>query len=166
MHLLGFLSERDLDNMVRSNMIVNSPVTFDNVKNSKLLFGPDINSLKGKSVRRNPDSVVTDYVDIPREILESHKELEVLTEIMFINKLPFLVSINQQLKFTMIEYLSRKNEIALVTSIHKIVCYYKSHGLHVGTMFVDPNLQHLEEKAVSNTLNKTEARDHVPEVER
>ena len=71
MHLLGFLSERDFDNMVRSNMIVNCPVTFDDVKNAKLIFSPDITSLKVKSVRRKPDSVITNYVEIPREILES-----------------------------------------------------------------------------------------------
>ena len=142
-------------------MIVNCPVTFDDVKNAKLIFVPDITSSKGKSVRRKPDTIVTDYVEIYKEILESCKELEVLTDIMFINKLPFLVRIRQQLKFTTIKYLSRKNEIALVTSIHKIVSYYISHGLHVVIMFVDPEFQSLEKKSVSITLNTTGARDHV-----
>ena len=32
MHLLGFPLERDFENMVRSNMIVNFPVTFSDVK--------------------------------------------------------------------------------------------------------------------------------------
>ena len=109
MHLLGFPSERDFENMVRSNIIVNFPVTFDNVRKTKLIFGPDITSLKGKSVRRKPDSFITDYVEIPREIIESRKEMEVSTEIMFINKLPFLVSISRWLKFATIEYLSSKN---------------------------------------------------------
>ena len=95
----------------------------DDVKNAKLVFGPDITSLKGKSVRRKPDSVVTYYVEIPMEILNSRKELEVLTDIMFINKLPFLVSIIRGLKFTTIEYLSSKNKISLVTSINKIASY-------------------------------------------
>ena len=44
---------------------------------------------------------------------------------MFINKIPFLVSISRGLNFTTIEYLSRKNEIALVIYINKIVSYYK-----------------------------------------
>ena len=57
---------------------------------------------------------------------------------MFINKLPFLVSITRKLKFTTIEYVSRNNEIALVTSINKIFSYYRSHCLHVGTMLIDP----------------------------
>ena len=115
-------------------------------------------------MRRKPDSVVTDYVEIPREILESHKELEVSTDIMFIIKLPFLESISRRLKFTTIDYLSSKNEIALVKSINKIVSYYRSHVLHVVTMFVDPEFKPLEEKVVSTTLNTTGARDCVPEV--
>ena len=144
MHVLGFLSEQEFENMVRSNKIVNCPVTFYNVKNAKLVFGPDITSLKGKSVRRKPARVVADYVDIPREIIKSREELEVSKDIMFINKLPLLVSISIGLKFTTIEYLSSKNEIVLVTSINKMVIYYKSHGLHVGAMFVDPEFQFLE----------------------
>ena len=85
MHLLGFPSERDFDNIVRFNMIVNFSVTFDDVKNAKLVFGPDITSFKGKSVRRKPASH-TDYVEISREILESRKDLEVSTDIMFVKK--------------------------------------------------------------------------------
>ena len=66
------------------------------------------------------------------------------TDVMFINKLLFLVSISRWLKFTTIEYLSSKNKIALVTSINKIVSYYRSHGLHVVTMFLDPGFNSLE----------------------
>ena len=73
MHLLGLPSERDFENMVHSNMIVNCPVTFSDIKNAKLIFVPDITSLKGKSVRCKPDSVVTDNIDIAREILELRK---------------------------------------------------------------------------------------------
>ena len=76
-------------------------------------------------MRRKPASAVTDYIEISREILELRKELEVTTYIMFINKLPFLVSIIRRLKFTMIEYLSSKNEIALVNYNNKIVSYYR-----------------------------------------
>ena len=48
MHLLRFPSERDFENMVRSNMTVKCPVTFSDVKNAKIIFGPDITSLKVK----------------------------------------------------------------------------------------------------------------------
>ena len=109
-HLLGFPSERDMSNIVRSNMIYNCPVTLQDVKNSKLIFGPDANSLKGKSVSRKPAIVVTDYVEIPWEIFELLKELEVSIDIMFINKLLFRVSISRGLKCTTIEYISNRSE--------------------------------------------------------
>ena len=50
--------------------------------------------------------------------------------------------------------------------MNKIVSYYKSPSLHVGTMFVDPEFHFLEEVVVITALNKTGARDYVPEVER
>ena len=100
MQLLGFLSERDFEIMVHLNMIVDYPVTFDKVKKAKLVFGPDITSLKVKSVRHELAGVITNYVEIAREILDSCRDLEVLTENMFINKLPFLASISLGLKFT------------------------------------------------------------------
>ena len=40
MHMLGFLLERDFENMVRFNMIVNYPVTFDDVKLFLVLISP------------------------------------------------------------------------------------------------------------------------------
>ena len=114
LHLMGLLLERDFENMVRLNMIVKCPVTFDGVKNAKLIFGPDVTSLREKSMRRKLASVVKDYAEILREIIESLKDMEVLTDIMFINKLPFLVSTSLGLKFTTIEYLSSKNEIVKI----------------------------------------------------
>ena len=77
------------------------------------------------------------------------------TDIMFINKIPFLVSIRRRLKFTTIKYLSSNIYIVLVTSINKIVRYYKSHILHVGKMFLDPEFHYLEEKVARTTLNTT-----------
>ena len=40
---------------------------------------------------------------------------------MFINKLPFLVSIIRGMKFTTIEYFSNKNEIALEIPLIKLL---------------------------------------------
>ena len=53
-------------------------------------------------MRRKTASVVTDYVEIPRKSLDSRKELEVSTDIMFINKFSFMVSISRRMKFTTI----------------------------------------------------------------
>ena len=64
-HLLRILLERDFGNMASSNMIINCPVTFEYVKYAKLIFGPDVTSLKGNLVMCKPASVVTNYIEIP-----------------------------------------------------------------------------------------------------
>ena len=74
--------------------------------------------------------------------------------------------VRQNLRFTTIEYLSRNNELALVTFINKIVSYYKSHSLRVDKMFVELEFQFLEEEVVSTIINTIGAHEHVPEVER
>ena len=48
LRVLGFSSERDFENMVRLNMIVNCPVTHCDIVNAKNIFGSDVNSIKGK----------------------------------------------------------------------------------------------------------------------
>ena len=58
--MLGFPSERDFEDMMRSNIIVNCPITHRNIVNAENIFGPDVNSLKGELLRRKPVSVVSD----------------------------------------------------------------------------------------------------------
>ena len=46
-----------------------------------------------------------------------------MTDIMFVNKLLFLVSVSRGMKFTTIEYLSSNKDTELVSPINKIVSY-------------------------------------------
>ena len=98
--LVGYLPERKISIMVSSNMKTNSTVTSHKIQNSNKIFGPDIPSMKGKSFRRRPKSAVRDYVEILEEILRMKTDLEVLVDVIFVNKLPFLVSTSKILKFT------------------------------------------------------------------
>ena len=99
--LVGYPSERDFTNMVSSNIIVNFPVTPQDVKNSDKIFGPDVLSIKGKSIRRCLEAVVSNYVNTPKEILSMDTGLEVFVGVVFVNKLAFLVSVIRRLKLTL-----------------------------------------------------------------
>ena len=68
--MLGHPTDRDFLGMVRGGMISNCPVTANAVKNAHQIFGPDLAGIRGRTVRRPPESVTTDYVQIPRAILE------------------------------------------------------------------------------------------------
>ena len=100
--LVGYLSERYFTSMVSYNMILNFPVTPQDIKSNDKIFGPDVPYMKGNSIRRLPEAVVSDYFNIPKDILSMNTGLEVSINFMFINKLAFLVSVSKQLRFTTI----------------------------------------------------------------
>ena len=85
------------------------------------------------------------------------------TDIIFINKLPFIVSISRGIKSTTVEYISNRNKESLINSINKIVNNYKSRGLTVQMMYSDPEFEFLEGRIPCT--NTAGARDHMPEVD-
>jgi hypothetical protein len=103
--LVGYPSPKYFKHMVSSNMIKNCPVTSTGVANANTIFGPDLATLKCKTVRITPPPVLTDYVQIPKEIMSLNRNVTLAIGIMFVNGLPFLVSISRKIKFTTVEYL-------------------------------------------------------------
>jgi hypothetical protein len=117
--LVGYPSPRDFKNMVSSNMIKNCPVTPSDVSNANKIFGPDLATLKGKTVRQTPPPVITDYVQIPQEILSLNRNVTLTIDIMFVKGLPFIVSISRKIKFNTVEYILVWKQPQLVSSIKK-----------------------------------------------
>ena len=70
LELVGFPSLCDYEAMVCLPMIKNCPLTIADIKIAQDVYGPDIPSLKGKTVCWQPPAVVTDYIQVPPEIYE------------------------------------------------------------------------------------------------
>ena len=51
--------------MVCNNLIQNCPITTDDIKNAHKMNGPDIASLKGKTVRWTLPAICSDYIHVP-----------------------------------------------------------------------------------------------------
>ena len=66
MEKLGNPSEEEYKGMLRSNNIYHFPVTPDDIDTTNKISSCNIKSLEGKTVRRNPPTVVSDCVEIPR----------------------------------------------------------------------------------------------------
>ena len=66
---VGYPSERDFQQIISKNLILNFPVTASDVARSDKIYGKDIHDLKGKTTRINPKPVVIDYMLMPKNIL-------------------------------------------------------------------------------------------------
>jgi hypothetical protein len=73
--------------------------------NAYQIFGPDLARVRGRMVRRPQESVITDYVQIPRAILEQHQLVTLAVDVMFVNKVPFLVSLARGLNLVTAKFM-------------------------------------------------------------
>jgi hypothetical protein len=60
MGLIGNPSKNNFKGMVSNNMITNCPVTTTTITNARTIFGPDLASVRGKTVQWTPAPVVGD----------------------------------------------------------------------------------------------------------
>eukprot|EP00957_Ditylum_brightwellii_P143011 10896631-Ditylum_brightwellii.AAC.1 len=79
------------------NLLPNSLISVKDINNAEFVFGPDLGTLKGKTVRKTPEPVVMDYIEVPRELIDLHKDVTVAAYILYINKIPFLTSASRNI---------------------------------------------------------------------
>jgi hypothetical protein len=56
----------------------------------------------GTTSRRKPEHVQVDYVQIPRDFVKIHKYVTLVADIIFVNGLPFLVTLSRGISLVMI----------------------------------------------------------------
>jgi hypothetical protein len=75
------------DNIIE--YMADCPVTKADIQAAENIFGPNLGSLKGKTVRRPNEHVPTGIDPVPREIIEIYREVTIAINITFVNKVPF-----------------------------------------------------------------------------
>eukprot|EP00957_Ditylum_brightwellii_P103060 7853835-Ditylum_brightwellii.AAC.1 len=117
--MVGRPSMSDFKNMVKMNLLSGSPVSLQDVDNAKFLFGTDVGSLKGKTTRKVPEPVTSDYTKMPQEIIDLHKNVTITANAMYINKMLFLISMSKKIKFTVAQKSNNRKKLSLVKSVKK-----------------------------------------------
>ncbi len=122
--MVGHPTDWDFLRMVRANYILNCPVKETAVRNAKSIFGPDLAGVRGRTVRRPPEAVRTDFVHVPCAILERHRLVVLTTNVMFVNGVPFLVSLAWGLNLIPAEFLPTRTAKSLGSRIDQIKHLY------------------------------------------
>jgi hypothetical protein len=101
--MVGYPSKKDFKNMVSSSMIRNCPVTPGDISAANKIFGSNITSLKGKKVRITHYPILTEYVEMPREIVDLNKEVTIAADVMFVDGLRCMITTSINIKFMTME---------------------------------------------------------------
>ena len=132
------------------------------------MFGPDIGSLKGKTVRRQPPRVEVNEVALPTTIQQHYQEVTLGCDLMFVNKIPFLMSISRHIRFGTAHHIKNQQGTTIFNGIRAIHQVYLQRGFRIQNAFMDGQFEplrgHLAELGI--VLNTASNDEHVPEIER
>mmetsp|Transcript_22543 Transcript_22543/g.21665 ORF Transcript_22543/g.21665 Transcript_22543/m.21665 type:complete len:83 (-) Transcript_22543:102-350(-) len=71
-------------------MLRNFPVTVEDVDIGNMIYDPDVSALKGKMIATQSKAVTNDFIQVPPELMILHKEVELTSDVMFVNGFPFV----------------------------------------------------------------------------
>jgi hypothetical protein len=92
--MIGKPSKKDYEGVVSGNLITNCPITTSDISNAREMFGPDLTSIRGKTVRRTPTPMVADYVAVPRSLVETNKVITMAADVFFVDGTAFLLTMS------------------------------------------------------------------------
>jgi hypothetical protein len=166
---LGTPSLKDFKTMVTMNFIKNNPISLEDIKLAESIFGPDIGSLKRKTTRKKPVPVVSDYMEIPRELIQSQQDVILCMDTMQINGLYFLTTVSRNIVYRTTEWVPNKTTKAYRSALDNVFHVYNMAGFKIKSIHCDNEYRSLMQELESSCevkMNYASAQEHVPEIER
>jgi Reverse transcriptase (RNA-dependent DNA polymerase) len=165
---IGRPSTRTFISIVENNLLPNCPITRDDIVAAEKILGPDVGSLKGKTVRKGSVRVEGSMINIPASIFEQYRDVVLAGDIMFVSKMPFFMSISRKIKFGTAELLPNQQSKSLMIAIKNVKNVYMKRGFNISIILMDGQFESLrgDLSEMKITLNTVSNDEHVPEIER
>ena len=164
--MMGNPSEKDYKGMVTNSLIANCAITSHDVSNARTIFGPDLASIRWKTVRRAPEPVVTDYVAVPRTLIEANKVITLTADVFFVDGTAFLLMVARRIQFVTMEHGPVRTATSLSKHLKRLLEVYGHAGFAVRTILMDGEFEKIKSLLPSVECNTTAAKEHVSEAER
>jgi hypothetical protein len=165
---IGRPSIRDYKKIVSGSWMQNCPVNRADVTAAEEIFGANLGSLKGKTVRHKGDHVPSLVADVPYHIIKLHKDVTLCFDLMYVNRIVFLVTVSQKIRFGTTERLLSRNSDVVGKALITVMLFYRQRGFRVKECHGDGEFEALRAKIADAgaALNVTSEAEHVPEIER
>jgi hypothetical protein len=115
---------KDFKWLIRSNQIKDCPMTIQDIDVDMKIWGENIAELKRKTTQSNTHPVARDYVKVPKELLKLRKEVYLTTDILFVNKIPFLLTLSRKIFFTAVNHLADRTVPHIFKAFKEMYQYY------------------------------------------
>ena len=80
------------------------------------ILGNDIFSLKGKITSNKTILVIEGINQVPKELINLHKDIVITADIFFVNTIPFLLTLRRNVLFTMVHHIENRKVKTIYTA--------------------------------------------------
>jgi Reverse transcriptase (RNA-dependent DNA polymerase) len=167
-NIIGRPSTSTLIKIVKNNLLKNCPITEQDIYNANTIFGTNIGSLKGKTVRNASIPVPGVYDNVPADTARANRVITLCIDIMFVNQIAFLITISRQIKFGTVESIPNRQNATILQGIKNVRNIYNKRNFHVELGLMDNEFEPMraELMGIGIQLNTTTNDEHVPKIER
>jgi hypothetical protein len=101
------------------------------------IWGKNITALKVKTTWTKSIPVARDYVEVPMELMKLHKEVFLTTDIFFVNKINFFLTLSRNICFMAFNHLADHTVPHIFKAFKEMYLYYLQRGFHITTVHAD-----------------------------
>ena len=148
---------------VAVTLLKGCPLTKADIQAAEDIYGPNLGALKGKTVDRPNPHVPAGVDHVPTSIMDVHHSVTLAVDVMFINKVAFLITISRNLKFGTVEAISNCQITTIVAKLKSVCQIYHHRGFRVTVILGDPEFEPI--RPTFPQLNCCAADEHVPDIE-
>jgi Reverse transcriptase (RNA-dependent DNA polymerase) len=165
---IGRPSQKTFLHILDKNLLPNCPVTHRDALNAQIIFGPDLGSLKGKTVRQSTIPIQPVLNDLPLEIMSQYRDVTLTGDIFFVNKIMFLVTRSRHIQFSTVETIPNRKPETVLKALLNVRNVYRRRGFNITHLLFDGEYECLrgDMGSVQITLNTASNDEHVPDIER
>jgi hypothetical protein len=106
--------------------------------------------------------------NLPVEVMARYREVTLCADIMFINNVPYLITVSRNLRFGTTMKLENKSGKTVMQELLRVLQVYRGGGFTVTVVATDQEFNYMRGELAENgaMLNETSADEHVGEIER
>jgi hypothetical protein len=164
---IGRPSEQAFSDILKNNLIRNCPVTPDDARRALEIYGPDIATLKGKTVKKQNKGIPNyQAVLIPAPIIEQYNDVRLFIDIFWVNGHAYFHTISEWIKFRTVAPINNRSTRTLLMETKAVIRLYETRGFIVTRVEGDHEFACITNELLPIPLNIADADDHVAQVER
>jgi hypothetical protein len=163
--MLGNPRKKDFQGLLSGNLIPNCPIAHANISNTRKVFGPDLASIREKTVWRMPAPVVADYVAISWQLVDANKAVTLAADVFFVDGIAFLITVSRRIQFVTTKHLPIRMATSLSKHLQQVLLVYGRAGFRVRSILIDGEYEKVKGLMPTVECNTTAAKEHVSKVE-